>query len=48
MPHLIYTDGFTVEVSENLEWKDDESGKHKIFVMASNDELGIVKIVPKL
>jgi len=48
VPHLIYNDGFIVEVSENLEWKEDESDKQKIFVTASNDELGVVKIVPKL
>ena len=46
VPPLVYTDGYNVEVSSNLEWETKAMFKNKILVTAFSDEEGVVRITP--
>ena len=46
VPPLVYTAGYNVEVSANLEWETKAIFKNKILVTAFSEEEGVVKITP--
>lgn len=46
VPPLVYTAGYNVEVSSNLEWETKDIFKNKILVTAFSDEEGVVRITP--
>ena len=47
VPSVLFPDGFEIEVSDNLQWEEDELAKNKILVRASNGNIGTIKILPK-
>ena len=47
VPPLVYTAGYNVEVSSNLEWETKAMFKNKILVTAFSDEEGVVRITPR-
>ena len=46
VPPVVYTEGYKVEVSSNLEWETKEMFKNKILVTAFSEEEGMVRITP--
>ena len=47
VPSVLFPDGFEIEVSDNLQWEEDELAKNNILVRASNGNIGTIKILPK-
>ena len=47
VPEVLYPEGFSVEVSENLKWEQDEFIKYKILVRATEENDAFVRISPK-
>eukprot|EP00091_Calanus_sinicus_P018549 TRINITY_DN4274_c0_g1_i3.p1 TRINITY_DN4274_c0_g1~~TRINITY_DN4274_c0_g1_i3.p1 ORF type:complete len:202 (-),score=49.55 TRINITY_DN4274_c0_g1_i3:25-630(-) len=47
VPSVLFPDGFEVDVSDNLQWEEDELARNKILVRASNGEIGTIRILPK-
>ena len=46
VPPLVYTEGYRVEVSTNLDWETKEMFKNKVLVTAYSEEEGVVRITP--
>ena len=46
IPPVVYTEGYKVEVSSNLEWETKEMFRNKILVTAFSEEEGMVRITP--
>ena len=46
VPPLVYSAGYNVEVSRNLEWETKDMFKNKILVTAFSEEEGVVRITP--
>ena len=46
LPPLVYTEGYSVEVSANLEWETKEMFRNKILVTAYSEEEAVVRIIP--
>merc|ERR1712215_384721 len=47
VPEVLYPEGFSVEVSENLKWEQDEFIKYKILVRATEENDAFVRISPE-
>ena len=47
VPSVLYPDGFEIDVSDNLQWEEDELAKNKILIKASNGNIGTIKIWAK-
>ena len=46
VPPLVYTKGYRVGVSTNLDWKQEQRTKNKVLVTAYSEEKGVVGITP--
>eukprot|EP00090_Calanus_glacialis_P022185 TRINITY_DN34234_c0_g1_i1.p1 TRINITY_DN34234_c0_g1~~TRINITY_DN34234_c0_g1_i1.p1 ORF type:complete len:569 (-),score=125.49 TRINITY_DN34234_c0_g1_i1:70-1554(-) len=47
VPSVLFPDGFEIDVSDNLQWEEDELAKNKILIKASNGNIGTIKIWAK-
>ena len=46
VPPLVYSEGYKVEVSSNLDWETKEMFRNKILVTAYSEEEAFVRITP--
>ena len=46
VPPLVYSEGYNVEVSTNLDWETKKMYRNKILVTAYSEEEAFVRITP--